>query len=169
MAEEEKTEEKPGRSISMGLIIALVGCLVNLGGLGYGAFLVYSSTIGYSYKKLTEDEAQRELAAAREAQEFQPIIFTMEPITANLSGQPKRMVRLQINLEMLSEKGFEDVATLASGAKDEVLKLLNKKHMSDLETIQGKLFLKDQIALTINGYLQKGVVKNVYFTDFVIQ
>jgi flagellar FliL protein len=54
-------------------------------------------------------------------------------------------------------------------ARDQIVKILNSKKYIDIETIQGKLFLKDQIQTAMNKMLQKGSVKDVYFSEFVVQ
>ncbi|MNU01437.1 flagellar basal body-associated protein FliL [compost metagenome] len=54
-------------------------------------------------------------------------------------------------------------------ARDQIVRILNDKNFSDLESIQGKLFLKDKIASEVNQLLRKGVVKDVFFSDFVVQ
>ena len=47
-------------------------------------------------------------------------------------------------------------------------KVWNDSTVDELETIQGKLFLKDKIVAEVNQILDKGLVKDVYFTDFVM-
>ncbi len=54
-------------------------------------------------------------------------------------------------------------------ARDKIVRVLNDKNFNDLESIQGKLFLKDTIAMEVNSILKEGVVKDVFFSDFVVQ
>ena len=70
---------------------------------------------------------------------------------------------------MLDEEGYEEVINLGPEARDSIVRILNEKRFGDVETVQGKLHLKNQIASELNVFLQQGVVKNVYFSDFVIQ
>ncbi len=53
--------------------------------------------------------------------------------------------------------------------RDRIVAILNEKSFSNLEGIQGKLFLKEKIATEINTILEHGVVKDVYFSEFVVQ
>jgi flagellar FliL protein len=89
----------------------------------------------------------------------------------NLGGEPKRTIRLEVNLQMLGKDGFEEVMEPENRAKarDKIVRVLNDQVFNDLESIQGKLFLKDKIAMEVNGILHKGVVKDVFFSDFVVQ
>ena len=100
-----------------------------------------------------------------------PLVYTMDKFTVNLGGEPKRTIRLEVNLEMLGKEGFEEIVDTDNRAKarDKIVRILNDNTFNDLETIQGKLFLKDRIATDINSLLDKGVVKDVYFSEFVVQ
>jgi len=105
--------------------------------------------------------------------------FETEPIshlkllalTVNLGGEPKKTIRMEVNLEMLGKDGYEEVINTENRAKarDRIVRVLNEKSFQELESIQGKLFLKDRIAFEVNSVLKKGVVKDVFFTDFVVQ
>ena len=70
---------------------------------------------------------------------------------------------------MLDKDGFEEVVRNSPAARDSIVRILNSKTYDDIETIQGKLFLKDQIAVTLNRSLDEGVVKDVYFGEFLVQ
>ena len=93
----------------------------------------------------------------------------METFNTNLNGIPRRMIRAAVTLEMLDDEGFEEVVLLGAEARDSVLKILNSKQFDEIESVQGKLLLKNQIITQVNGFLRKGVVKNVYFSDLVVQ
>ncbi len=155
-----------GAKIAMFGFIAL-NLIINGGGLA----LVYMGTLGWNPPQITEEEAFKELTTELDEGMEHPLIYTMDKFTANLNGQPKRSIRLEINLEMLGQDGFEEVLTNdnKARARDSIVRILNDKTFSDLESIQGKLFLKDQIAVALNSILQKGVIKDIYFTDFVVQ
>lgn len=169
MAEEKKSEDK-SKSLNVALIMKVGFIVLNLVVTGGGGYLVYASTIGWESPTLTEDKLMRGIASINET-ELSPFIYTMDKFTVNLGGEPKRTIRLEINLEMLGKDGFEEVINTEHRAKarDRIVRLLNDSGFSDLESIQGKLFLKDKIANEVNSILKKGVVKNVFFSDFVVQ
>ena len=141
----------------------------NLGILGLGSYWVYISTIGYEYPRVTE-QALREPASLKEKFGDTPMIYTMDKFNVNLSGAPRRSIRLQINLDMISPVAFQEVMDFEyrARARDRIVKILNDSTVDELETIQGKLFLKDKIVAEVNQILDKGLVKDVYFTDFVM-
>jgi flagellar FliL protein len=171
MAEDKQKETASGGSgalkVKSFLMIGFVvlNLAVTLGGAG----LVYMATLGAHETMITEEQEQVHLAQERKNEEFTPITFTMEPFTVNLDGLPSRMIQTEITLEMLDEEGFEEVVRLGAQARDSIVKILNSKNYSDLETIQGKLFLKDEIATQLNVFLKTGVVKEVYFQKCAVQ
>ena len=169
MAEEKKSEDK-SKSLNVALIMKVGFIVLNLAVTGGGGYLVYASTIGWQSPTLTEEKLMRGIASLNES-ELSPFIYTMDKFTVNLGGEPKRTIRLEINLEMLGKEGFEEVINTEHRAKarDRIVRLLNDSGFSDLESIQGKLFLKDKIANEVNSILKKGVVKSVFFSDFVVQ
>lgn len=177
MAEAAKDAKQPeGKKLPIGLILQVVFALVNLGVTGLGAFWVYSATMGWHSPSITEEQlaAQKEADEKKQAAsgaETGPLVYTMDKFTVNLAGEPKRTIRIEVNLEMLGKEGFEEIINTDNRAKarDQIVRILNDKTFGDLESIQGKLFLKDRIATDINALLDQGVVKDVYFSEFVVQ
>lgn len=189
--EAEKPKEK--KSLNVMLIGQILFAVVNLGVVGGGAYLVYASTLGWVNPSITEAglrkpasilkaEARAEAAKvaaekggedghAEASSELTPFLEKLDKFTVNLAGEPKRTIRLEVNLEMLNEESFEEVMDISRVPKirDRIVAILNDKTFTDLESIQGKLFLKDRITAEVNAILDKGVVKDVYFSDFVVQ
>lgn len=150
---------------------AVAGFVVlNLVVTGGGAFLVFAATLGWQRPSVREPAALKELEVVRDSEGVREgILYTMPTFTVNLEGQPKRLLRIEMTLEMLDEAGFEEVVRLSPKARDQIMRILNGKTYNDLETIQGKLFLKDEIAVALNTQLNEAVIKDVYFSDFLVQ
>ncbi len=164
------------KKLPMGMILQIAFAVTNLAITGLGVFWVYSATIGWHAPSITETQLAEQRAAEEASLEHEgegtgPLIYTMDKFTVNLSGEPKRSIRIEVNLEMLGKDGFEEVINNDNRAKarDRIVRILNDKTFGELESIQGKLFLKDRIATELNGILDKGVVKDVYFSEFVVQ
>ncbi len=176
MAEQKDPKADAGKkALPMGLILQVLFAVVNLGVTGMGAFWAYSGTIGWHPPVITEEQQKaqhdEEVKMAEEEAKAGPLIYTMDKFTVNLDGEPKRTIRVEVNLEMLGKDGFEEIVNSDNRAKarDRIVRVLNGKTFDELETIQGKLFLKDKIAMEINSILDKGVVKDIYFSEFVVQ
>jgi flagellar FliL protein len=174
MAEEKKAEgaEVPKKKLNLAKFADLGFAILNLCVLGGGAFLTYKNTIAYTPPSIREPAAAEALKKEKEELEKQvngPILYRMEAFNVNLAGTPQKVVRVELSLEMLDQDGFEDVVKNVSHERDMIVALLNKKEFSELESLQGKLFLKNEIASEINKSLKTGLVKDVYFDKFLVQ
>jgi flagellar FliL protein len=173
MAEDKKAAKPAGKPLDKGLILAVAFAVINIIVIGGGAYMTFMGTLGFHPPKITEqqlaDEKEHGHGAAQE--DSGPLLYTMDKFTVNLEGEPRRVIRLEVNLEMLNKDGFEEIINTDNRAKarDRIVQVLNSKTFADLETIQGKLFLKDQIATELNALLHEGVVKDIYFTEFAVQ
>jgi flagellar FliL protein len=47
--------------------------------------------------------------------------------------------------------------------------ILPTKRFEDINTVQGKKSLRFEVMETINAYLLKGKITNIYFKEFVVQ
>jgi flagellar FliL protein len=166
MAEEAQVE-KPKLDIKK--LLALVFILVNFTTVGGGAYLVYAGTLGYKTPAATEAELNKELIEFRKTLDEPAIMYSMEPYNTNLEGLPRRFIRVEMSVEMYDKEGFEELVTLGGQSRDAVTRILNAKKFDELETVQGKLQLKNEIMGHLNDVLKKGVVKNIYFTKFQVQ
>jgi flagellar FliL protein len=177
MSENKDDGKKEKKALNVMLIAQIAFAVVNLGVLGYGGYMVYAATLGWRAPQITETELRelREKTAKDNSAEVGPLVYTMDKFIVNLAGDPlrdpKRTISMEVNLEMLNKEGFEEVLNTENRAKarDRIIQILGSKYYAELETIQGKLFLKDQIATEISSLLDKGVVKDVYFSNFVVQ
>lgn len=169
---EAQAEQGKKKSLNVGLILKLAFAVFNLGVTGVGGYLVYASTLGWQSPTITETDLRTQEEKDVEAKrDLAPFIYTMDKFTVNLDGEPRRTIQVEVSLEMLGKEGFEEVINTENRAKarDKIVRILNGRSFADLESIQGKLFLKDKIAMEVNGLLSQGVVKDVYFGEFVVQ
>lgn len=191
-----KPEEKKGPNVMF--LLQIVFAVVNLAVVGGGTYLVYLSTLGWHAPSITEHslrspasvhkapekpkpegEAEAkpeggeggEGAVAETETEPRPFLQKLDKFTVNLGGEPKRTIRIELNLEMLNEESYEEVmdASRMPKIRDRIVAILNEKSFPEIEGIQGKLFLKEKITSEVNSILEKGVVKDIYFSEFVVQ
>jgi len=167
MAEEKEAAAKP--AINFKKILAIAFVAVNFITLGGGAYLVYAGTLGHESAIAKEADLNSELIEFRKSLEVAPVIYTMDAFNTNLEGLPRRFVRVEMSVEMYDKEGFEELVTLGGQSRDAINRILNGKKFDELETVQGKLKLKNQISSHLNEALKRGVVKNIYFTKFQVQ
>jgi len=86
-----------------------------------------------------------------------------------LGDDQEKIIQIEIALEMIDEDGFEEVVTMGSHARDTIVNILNGKSYDDISSLQGKLFLKDEIILALNQNLDRSFIKDLYFSRFMIQ
>ncbi len=167
-AEEEKQEQEPQpkKAKSKLLLIGVVGVLL-VALLGVGGFIVYTQVLGGG-----GEEAKKEAAKAKELKEAARlgIVTALDPFIVNLSDEAgKRYLKVTMQLELDNEKLNEEITNKMPQIKDSIITVLSSKTTDDLLTIDGKFKLKEQIQTRVNVLLKTGVVKNVFFVEFVIQ
>lgn len=179
MADEKKNpEEEPKKKKFKAPSFSLSGIIRNLPtiilvfnfiGMGVGGYLAYMGTLGLTPKVVREMEARKYIYDEAVFKD-KPVTYSLEPFTVNLSDpDDSRIVQIKVTLEMLDEDGFEEVVSMGAHARDTIVHILNGKEFPELQTIQGKLFLKDEITVALNKQLKRSFIKDVYFSRFVLQ
>jgi flagellar FliL protein len=74
-----------------------------------------------------------------------------------------------MELELDSENTSVEMNKRLPQVRDTILTMLSSKTNEDISTLEGKLQLRAEIISTLNQLLKAGKIKNVYFTDFIIQ
>lgn len=142
---------------------------LNLIAMGLGGYLSYLGTLGLTRESIREEQA-KEMIYNEEIFEGKPVTYTLEPFTVNLADvSDNRIVQVKVTLEMLDENGFEEVVSMGAHARDTIVHILNSKNFIELQSIQGKLFLKDEITVALNKQLKNSFIKDIYFSRFVLQ
>ena len=171
MAEKEKEELEQGeqepleedspkrKKVPINLIII---CILGLCLLG-GGFYVWKSGLissGSDDADISEEEGQQEMGP----------IYPMETFIVNLvGGRGKNYLKAKVELELDSDKTTTEINKRLPQIRDAILTMLSSKTNEDINTLEGKYQLRAEIISTLNQFLHTGKVKNVYFTDFIIQ
>lgn len=97
-------------------------------------------------------------------------IFPLDPFVVNIyDGQELRYLKVKIELEMVGPAIKAEIEGRLAPIRDSVLILLSAKTLQDIQDVQGKNTLKDEILVAINKNIPPGKITKVYFTDFVVQ
>ncbi len=94
-------------------------------------------------------------------------IFPLESFVVNLQGG--RYIRCQVQLEFEERDVPQRFYQRLVPIRDSMIRLLAGKTAEDMVSEKGKDGLKVQVKDTVNEILKKEEVKNVYFTQFVVQ
>jgi flagellar FliL protein len=159
MAEEkeevkEGEEEKPKKPKLHLIIIAGLVILLAVGGY-----------FGYSkFKKSNENKGEKEKQVS--------IIIPLKSFVVNLfdeRGIGKRYLKISMEIEVGSEEDRTKVENNVPRLRDTVLILLSSQTLKEINTMEGKLELKNAIILRMNQILGNKTVQRIYFTEFVVQ
>ena len=97
-------------------------------------------------------------------------IFPLEPFIVNIyDGQELRYLKVKVELEMVGPAIKAEIEGRLAPIRDSILILLSAKTLQDVQDVQGKNALKDEILGAINRNIPPGKIVKVYFTDFVVQ
>ena len=164
---EEKLEgeQEPKKKGSKKII--LISVLVILLGLAGGGYFVWNKYIapavgldGEPSKAVKKVEPKDEIGT----------MFPLEPFVVNLADSSgKRFLKTTMELELSDEALAEEIKARLPQIKDSILLLLSSKNFNDIYTVHGKIKLREEIIIRVNTFLKHGRVRNVYFTEFVIQ
>ncbi len=158
--EEQKTVQK--KSLPINIIIV---CILGLCILGGGIF-VWKSGVLARFSRTAEDGTE-DLTDLKK--DIGPI-YSMDTFIVNLlGGRGKNYLKAKIDLEMDNVKVTEEINKRLPQFRDSILTMLSSKTQEDIKTLEGKYQLRSEIISMLNQYLNSGKIKNVYFTDFIIQ
>ena len=96
--------------------------------------------------------------------------YPLEPFIVNIyDGQEIRYLKLKVEFEMANSEVKGDLDGKVAPLRDAILILLTTKTMQEIQDLQGKNQLREQILGAVNKIIPPGKVTKIYFTDFVVQ
>jgi len=100
-----------------------------------------------------------------------PTVFFLGDFTANMATNDRagKFVRVEIRLEMSDTDMANELKEKNIVLRDAVIEEMSLKRFSQVATEKGKEELKENIKNRINSIVGEGEIKEVYFTQFIIQ
>ena len=80
-----------------------------------------------------------------------------------------RYAKVTPHLELSTPEVITEIQENLTKITDSILILLSSKSYEDLYPVQGKFKFKNEIVTRVNQILTNGHVKDVYFSEFIIQ
>ncbi|MGP0565171.1 flagellar basal body-associated FliL family protein [Nitrospina sp. 32_T5] len=176
MAQQEKQEGvdqiidevPPQRGVSRGFLLTLL-LIAGLAVGGYFAFLNFIQPQMEAKKQGQDLQVPGSKFADKEPGEM-GVMYPMEPFLINLArSNGKQFLKVSLTLELSSPEVRPEVKANEFKIVDSILLLLSSKTREDVISLQGKFKLKDEIATRVNRFLVMGHVKDVYFSEFIVQ
>ncbi|MBE1425158.1 flagellar FliL protein [Desulfomicrobium macestii] len=162
----EKVEKKKGGKLKL-IIIALV-VLGVLGGGGFAAwkFFLQPKTAGETAENATAEGAEEHKAEAEQGGQ----LVTLDSFVVNLSDpMGRRYLKTTLDVEVANAAVAAELTAAMPKVKDTLLLLLSSKSFADISSMDKKIELKNDIVSRLNQIIGKNKVRNVYFTEFVVQ
>jgi len=167
--EEEVVVKKSGGNMVLILIVVLLVVLLVGGGLA--AFFLMGSDEEMAPQQ-TMQTTKAKKSSSKRSTDYLTIgpMYPMSQFIVNLlseGGSKYLKVSLDIELDTLELAAEMDLKK--SLIRDIVIRSLSSKTFEEVSTMKGKDRLKDEVVSKINDVLADGQVKNIFFTDFVVQ
>ena len=98
------------------------------------------------------------------------MLYPMKPFIVNLiDPSGRRYLKATLSLELSGPLVKNEIDQRLPQIQDAILVLLSSKTFDDINTIQGKDRLRSEIMNRCNVFITTGQIKNVYFSEFVVQ
>jgi len=184
MAEEEKEEgqeeKKGGGGGNMVLIIVIVLLvLILIGGAVAAYFLLTGDEEEADANKneqaveTVDNEANAKKAAVSKRVADLLNVGPMYPldqfIVNLLRDNGSRFLKVKIDLELDNQEMTAEVDKKVPIIRDVIIKTLSSKTFEEISTLKGKEKLKDELVENLNAFMTAGKIRNVFFTEFVVQ
>lgn len=150
------------------ILLLLISVLVVLTiGLAGAFFMMWN--------KLSTLNTQTNLIANAQAAQNQVAnsmgpIFSLETFIVNLADESRsRYLRVTMDLELNAKSDADMLSDRLPQIRDSILTILPSKRFEDIASIEGKTALRDEIIVKLNDILNKNVVSNIFFSEFVVQ
>lgn len=135
-------------------------------GLGAGLLMMWN--------KLSDLNTQNNLVVNPGTQQAQAAapgpLFSLETFIVNLADQERsRYLRVTMDLELAKSTDAAAINDRLSQVRDSILMILPSRQFGEIASMEGKIALRDEIIARLNSLLNKKVVTNIFFTEFVVQ
>lgn len=159
---EEEQEPQPKKSFLKFIVLGVIVIAVGAGGyLGWDLLV-----------KGKKEEAVTPKSRPQIRRQEVGIIYPLESFIVNLmdkAGLGKRYLKVKIIIEIGGEEAKKVVDGQKPRLRDTILLLLSSQSFKEINTMEGKLELKQALLSRINQTLGEGIVQRIYFTEFVVQ
>ncbi|MCD8213184.1 MAG: flagellar basal body-associated protein FliL [Campylobacter sp.] len=174
---EEKQSKKGGGKILIIIIAAILVLLLAVGGLT--VFLLLGDDNSQDPNMAQQQiqtqqnmQTQNVRANPKRANDYANMgpIYPLDQFIVNLlSENGSRFLKTKIDMEQSNELLTPELDKKKALLRDIIIRTLSSKTYEEVSTAKGKDRLKDEIVGKINEVLSDGFIKNIYFTDFVVQ
>jgi len=158
-------EIQVGKRSKLPLILGVLGVFVIGGGIGYAVSVLMAPADPAGAEDVAIAAAESEKGSTQVKTEM----TNLGNFTVNLrSAAGGRVLQMEIQVESDAESA-PTIESRMPQLRDSVILLASDYSYDELEGIDGKFRLKDDIHARVNAVLEPVQVQRVYFTEFVVQ
>ncbi|MGV1099943.1 flagellar basal body-associated FliL family protein [Thiovibrio sp. JS02] len=159
----QAAEQGPKKKSKLFFFIALGVAIMILGG---GGFFAYT-------KFLAPKPAVEEAGKDDPSKPPPPVIgeiLALEPFVVNLADpKGKRYLKVKIEIELEDPLALDKATKVTPKLRDMVIVMLTSLGFEEVMTPEGKIRVRDELLERFNQIMRPDRVKNIYFTEFVVQ
>jgi len=151
------------------ILIILIGVfLLVVVAMGGGFFMMWNkmSSMNVAKNEKVESESEVEEEVSKEMGPTKKL----ETFIVNLADQGgTRYLRISMDLELETKEATQVVDKRLPKIRDAILTILPTKKYEDIGTVEGKIALRNEMLTKLNELMEPEKIKNIYFTEFVVQ
>ena len=138
--------------------------LLFIGGAGLVVLLLIGGVVYFFFLSSSSDSSE----GKKPKENVATTIHKMDPFLVNLAD-PGQLRYLKVTLHVETPLKGEEYEKRLPQLRDSILSILSSKQFKDISTSDGKNVLREEIKEKMNQLLVETKVRNIYFTEFVIQ
>lgn len=150
------------------ILFLLVSVLLVLTiGLAAAFFMMWNKLSSINMSANLTANAQ---AAQHQSENSMGPIYSLDTFIVNLADDGRsRYLRVTMDLELFTKADESALSDRLPQVRDSILMILPSKRFEDIASMEGKTALRNEIITRLNGIVNKDVVSNIFFTEFVVQ
>ncbi len=147
-------------------IILLLASLITAGTLGV---FVYSEML---YERPTPSDQEEKVKLIEESKvSVAPDIYKVDKLIINLNSPTKRLRFLEVEVHLVPFKNdyLETLESKKFYIQDSIIDIASNMAPEELNTVAGKVILEERIRKRLNDFFGKSLIKELFFSQFVVQ
>lgn len=147
---------------------ALVG-LFTLATLGALGMFIYTEMV--FVKPTTSDKVELQALKDDSKKAVAPEVYKMDKLIINLNGQGSRLrfLDVEVHLVPFKSESIEMIKGQDPYVKDAIIDIASNMAPDELNTVAGKVLLEERIRRRLNDFFGKSIIKEIFFSRFVVQ
>lgn len=118
--------------------------------------------------QVIKGESNAEKQDAVEHENTMGKVVPLETFIVNLAGtKGRKVLKVNMEIEVKGETVIQEIDSRKAQIRDFIIIILSSKNYDEISTREGKDNLRNEIKDTLNSFLTKGKIMNVFFTEII--